>query len=77
MDFDKDSSRWSTVSRGKVEPADAMVYNDNGHGHIFVYAKGDGWGSMYAYECKGCADGCVYDLRTASSAYHAIRRAGY
>jgi hypothetical protein len=32
---------------------------------------------MYAYECKGCADGCVYDLRTASSAYHAIRRTGY
>ena len=77
VDFDKDSSKWSTVSRGSVQPADAMVYNSSGHGHIFVYAKGDGWGSMYAYECKGCADGCVYDLRTASSAYHAIRRAGY
>ncbi|MEP7126235.1 MAG: SH3 domain-containing protein [Byssovorax sp.] len=73
VDFDKDSSKWSTVSRGSVLPADAMVYNSSGHGHIFVYAKGDGWGSMYAYECKGCADGCVYDLRTASSAYHAIR----
>jgi SH3 domain-containing protein len=77
VDFDKDSSKWSTVSRGSVKPADAMVYNSSGHGHIFMYAKGDGWGSMYAYECKGCADGCVYDLRTASSAYHAIRRAGY
>jgi uncharacterized protein YgiM (DUF1202 family) len=77
VDFDKDSSKWSTVSRGSVEAADAMVYNSSGHGHIFVYAKGDGWGSMYAYECKGCADGCVYDLRTASSAYHAIRRTGY
>ncbi len=77
VDFDQDSSKWSTVSRGKVEAADAMVYNSSGHGHIFVYAKGDGWGSMYAYECKGCADGCVYDLRTASSAYHAIRRTGY
>ncbi len=76
VDFNKDSSRWSTVSRGSVLPADAMVYNSNGAGHIFVYAKGDGWGSMYAYECKGCADGCVYDLRTASSAYHAIRKTG-
>jgi hypothetical protein len=77
VDFDQDSSKWSTVSRGSVLAADAMVYNSSGHGHIFMYAKGDGWGSMYAYECKGCADGCVYDLRTASSAYHAIRRTGY
>lgn len=77
VDFDQDSSKWSTVSRGTVQAADAMVYNSSGHGHIFVYAKGDGWGSMYAYECKGCADGCVYDLRTASSAYHAIHRTGY
>ncbi len=77
VDFNKDSSKWSTVARGNVMPADAMVYNSNGAGHIFVYAKGDGWGSMYAYECKGCADGCVYNLRTASSSYHAIRRTGY
>lgn len=77
VNFDKDSSQWSTVSRASVEPADAMVYNENGHGHIFVYASGDGWGSMYAYECKGCASGCVYNLRTASSSYHAIRRTGY
>lgn len=77
VDFNSNTSRWSTVSRGAVKPADAMVYNSDGHGHIFVYEKGDGWGSMYAYECKGCADGCVYDLRTASSAYHAITRTGY
>jgi hypothetical protein len=77
VNFSADSTRWSTVSRGAVKPADAMVYNTNGAGHIFVYEKGDGWGSMYAYECKGCADGCVYDLRTASSAYHAITRTGY
>lgn len=75
--FVTDSSQWSTIGRDAVKPADAMVYNSNGKGHIFVYASGDGWGSMYAYECKACAEGCVYDLRTASSAYKAIRRAGF
>lgn len=77
FNFDTDSSQWSTVSRSSVLKADAMVYNDNGAGHIFIYKSGDGFGSMYAYECKGCSTGCVYNLRTASSAYHAIRRAGW
>ncbi|WP_170319259.1 SH3 domain-containing protein [Polyangium spumosum] len=71
------SSNWSTVSRGSVKPADALVYNTNGAGHIILYSGGDGWGSMYAYECKGCSAGCVYGLRTASSSYKAIRRAGW
>lgn len=71
------NSQWKTVSRGAVKPADAMVYNSNGAGHIFIYASGDGWGSMNAYECKGCSYGCVYNLRTASSAYKAIARTGY
>jgi hypothetical protein len=71
------NSQWRTVSRGAVKPADAMVYNTNGAGHIFVYSSGDGWNSMYAYECKGCSYGCVYNLRTASSAYKAIARTGY
>ncbi|MBK9263485.1 MAG: SH3 domain-containing protein [Polyangiaceae bacterium] len=71
------SSQWSTVSRGSVKPADAMVYNTNGAGHVIMYNSGDGWGSMYATECKGCSAGCVYGLRTASSAYKAIRRTGF
>ncbi|MGZ3460509.1 MAG: SH3 domain-containing protein [Archangium sp.] len=73
VNFNVDSSQWYTVDRGTVLKADAMVYNDGSGGHIFIYESGDGWGSMYAYECKGCVDGCVYDLRTASTAYHAIR----
>jgi hypothetical protein len=77
IDFNKDNSKWSTVSRANVQSADAMVYNSNGAGHIFIYDKGDGWGSMYAYECKGCAAGCVAGYRTAGSAYHAIRKAGW
>ncbi len=71
------SSQWSSVSRDSVKSADAMVYNTNGAGHTFMYNSGDGWKSMYATECKGCSAGCIYGIRTASSAYKAIRRAGF
>jgi uncharacterized protein YraI len=71
------SSQWSTVSRSNVLKGDAMVYNQNGAGHIFIYKSGDGWGTMYAYECKGCSYGCIYGSRTAASNYKAIRRAGW
>jgi uncharacterized protein YraI len=76
-DFVNDTSLWSTVSQGTVKLGDAFVYNQGGSGHIFIYAAGDGWGAMDAYECKGCATGCVFDNRTAGSAYHSIRRAGW
>ncbi|HVY49749.1 MAG TPA: SH3 domain-containing protein [Minicystis sp.] len=75
--FNQDTSLWSTVSRSSLKEADALVYNTGGEGHIFIYGSGDGWGSIYAYECKGCSYGCVAGYRTASSAYHGIRRAGY
>jgi uncharacterized protein YraI len=75
--FVNDTSQWKTVGRSSMEKADAMVYNQSGEGHIFLYSSGDAWGSVYAYECKGCSYGCVYDLRSVSSAYHGIRRAGY
>lgn len=77
LDFNKDASQWTSVARANLKPADAMVYNANGAGHIFLYSKGDGWGSMYAYECRGCSAGCIAGYRTASSAYHGIRRKGY
>lgn len=76
-DFADDTSQWSTVSRGNAKKADAFVYRSGSSGHIFLYSSGDGWGSMYAYECKGCSAGCIKGYRTATSAYHAIRRAGY
>jgi hypothetical protein len=75
--FVKDTNNWKTVSRDSLKTADALVYNSGGAGHIILFEKGDGWGSMYAYECKGCSAGCVYGLRTASNSYHAIRRAGW
>ncbi|MFT3842035.1 MAG: SH3 domain-containing protein [Myxococcaceae bacterium] len=75
--FVHDTSLWKTVSRSSLIKADALVYNSNGAGHIFLYESGDGWGSMWTYEAKGCSYGILHDLRTASSAYHGIRRAGY
>ncbi len=76
-DFVEDTSQWKTVSRSSLKAADSLVYRSGGAGHIFLYTKGDGWGSMYAYECRGCSAGCIAGYRTASSAYHAIRRQGY
>lgn len=77
VSFVNDSSQWKTVSRSNLIAADALVYNSNGAGHIVLYSSGDGWGSMYTYECKGCSAGCVYNLRTASSSYKGIRRTGF
>ncbi len=77
VSFKAGSSQWNTVSRSSVARADALVYNSNGAGHIFLYESGDGWGSMWAYEAKGCSAGIVHNIRTASSAYKAIRRVGY
>lgn len=71
--FNVDTSQWKTVSRDSLLKADALVYNTDGAGHTFLYESGDGWGSMWAYECKGCAYGCVHNLRTATTTYHAIR----
>lgn len=76
-DFNGDTSLWKTVSKGSLKMADAMVYRSGGAGHIFLYEKGDGWGSMYAYECKGCSAGCIKGFRTASASYHGIRRSGF
>ena len=77
VSFVGSNSQWSTVSRGNAARGDALVYNQNGAGHIFLYESGDSWGSMWAYEARGCAYGIVHNLRTASSAFKVIRRAGY
>lgn len=71
------NSLWSDVSRSSLVKADALVYNTNGAGHILMYESGDGWGSVYAYECKGCSYGCVRNLRSVGSAYKGIRRSGF
>ena len=75
--FVSDTALWSTITRDQLKLGDSLVYNENGAGHIFLYASGDGWGSMDAYECKGCAAGCVFNTRTAGTTFKAIRRTGY
>lgn len=77
VNFDNETTHWQPISRSNLVQADALVYNSGGSGHVVLYSSGDGWGSMYTYECRGCAAGCVYNLRTASSAYKAIRRDGW
>jgi hypothetical protein len=71
--------QWSRVDRGSVHRGDALVYNDGSAGHVFLYESADPWGSMWAYEAPGCASGggrIRHGLRTASSAFVGIRRAG-
>lgn len=75
--FNSTTIEWSTVDRSQVKAADAYVYNTNGEGHIFLYSSGDAFGAAYTYEARGCAPGIVYNLRTITSGYKAIRRAGW
>ena len=75
--FNGSNSQWVTVDRAAAKRADAFVYNVNGAGHIFLYESGDGWGSLWAYEARGCSYGIVHNLRTAGSSFKAIARVGY
>lgn len=75
--FYNETPYWHVISRGSLARGDALVYNSGGAGHIYIYEKGDPWGSHWAYEAKGCSYGIVHDLRTASSSYKAIRRNGW
>lgn len=75
--FNGSSSYWSNVNRSSLKGGDALVYNNGSSGHIVIYEKGDGWGSMWTYECKGCSYGCVHNLRSLSSTYKGIQRTGY
>lgn len=72
--FDGSSTWWNKLPKDQAKQADAFNYNKNGSGHVFLYDKGDPWGSVYAWECKGCAYGCVYNLRSVSADYSLIRR---
>ncbi len=66
-------THWSQVSRGTARRGDAFVRR----GHIFVYNSGDAWGSINAYEAKGCSYGIVHNNRSADSSYIVIRRNGF
>ncbi|MBI5533344.1 MAG: SH3 domain-containing protein [Deltaproteobacteria bacterium] len=75
--FISSTAQWSIISRGSLKSADALAYNNGSSGHVVLYDSGDGWGSMWVYECKGCSAGCVHNIRTCSSSYKGVRRAGY
>jgi hypothetical protein len=74
--FYNSSTHWSGVSRSSLVRADALVYNSGGSGHVVLYESGDGWGSMWTYESRGCSYGVVHNVRTAGSTYKGIRRSG-
>jgi hypothetical protein len=67
---------WNPVDWSRAGRADAFVYRNasNSGGHVFLYESGDPWGSVWAYECRSCSEGCVHNLRTVSTTYIAIRR---
>jgi hypothetical protein len=74
VSFKGSNSQWRTVARDAAQKGDALVYNENGAGHIFLFESGDAWGSMWTYEARGCSYGIVHNIRTAGSAYKAIAR---
>jgi hypothetical protein len=76
-DFYNATTHWSQVPRSQIAPADAMVYNANGHGHIVLFESGsDPWGNVWVYEARGCSYGVQHNLRTIDTSYIAIRRDG-
>ncbi len=75
-DFRYSETHWTRIDRGELLPADALVYRNSANtaGHVVLYESGDGWGSMWLYEARGCSYGIVHDERSLSSSYVAIRR---
>lgn len=75
--FYNETTHWSVVPRAQLKPADALVYNANGAGHMMLFESGsDPWGSIWTYEARGCSTGVVHNLRVAASTFIAIRREG-
>lgn len=72
--FYNEEREWHRVARDDVRKGDSMVHRTNGGGHIFLYERGDAWGSMWTFEGRSCDAGVVHNLRTASSSYRAIRK---
>ncbi len=75
--FNSANSQWHNVDRGALQKSDALVYNINGAGHIFLYESGDGWGDMWTYEARGCLYGIVHNLRSASTDFKGIGHTGW
>jgi uncharacterized protein YraI len=74
--FYNEETAWRGISRGALQPGDALVYRSGGAGHIALYESGDAWGSLWLYEARSCGNGIVHNLRGLDGSYKAIRRAG-
>ena len=75
--FYNQTTHWKPVPRSQIQPADSLVYNANGQGHMGLFDSGmDPWGSIWFYEARGCATGVQHNLRAVSSSFIAIRRDG-
>jgi hypothetical protein len=75
--FYNEQTHWTRLARGSIKTGDALVYRKNNAGHIVIYEKGDPWGSLWAYEARGCSYGIVHNLRSFGSDYRAIQRKGF
>jgi hypothetical protein len=75
--FYNEQTHWSRVSRENIRRADALVYRSGGSGHIVLYESGSPWGQSWVYEARGCSSGIGRNLRSFSSSYRTIRRAGF
>ena len=42
--FRYQTTHWSPVPRAQIHPGDALVYNENGAGHIVLFESGAAWG---------------------------------
>ncbi len=71
------AGKWSIIARETVRKGDSLVYNTNGAGHMVIVEKGDAWGALTVYECRGCSYGCTYGTRSFASTYKTIRRVGF
>lgn len=68
--YRSDSAYWNVIPRDSVQPGDALASST----HVVLFHYGDPWGSMMAYEARGCDYGIVHNLRSCSSSYSAARR---
>lgn len=72
--FAHQAQHWLHIPDAAVQQGDAYAYHKAGSGHVFVVDQLDPWGHAMAWECKGCAVGCVYGLRDIPGQYTAIAR---
>ena len=64
------TSYWNVISRNSLQRGDSLASST----HVLIYEQGDPWGSLVAYEARGCSYGIVRNWRSCSSSYVAARR---